>query len=303
VDLRSVEVLSVIALLCYIILSNSIAFSHAPYYQSSQTSQNGHTFNLGRDHKQGVILSTYFTTTKDPQRLQMLNSNNYTYIQPLFESALKLNVPLILFHDSLSETFIQEHSHPLVEFIKVELRKSMSQNDERFLFYQELLRTRGFSQKYKYVFLSDVSDVFLFDNPFNAIEKLSDLRSQQQSPECSIWLARESESLRDRKSLFTPCYPSKSNFVNINFDYDAPIYNAGVIIGTVENVLELLDHIIREIARMDVGENSNCNLAALQYSIQHFYSPANICSEGICWRDKCDSFRFVHHKLPEVVNN
>mgnify|MGYP003351702120 CR=1 FL=1 len=58
-----------------------------------------------------VILSCYFTTKKDPIHHSTLENESrktdeYSYMKPLYESCLKLNLHLIIFHDDLSDEYL-----------------------------------------------------------------------------------------------------------------------------------------------------------------------------------------------------
>ena len=236
----------------------------------------------------GLVLTSYFTTQPDPQRNIPTDNNNFDYIKPLYESAIQHEIPVVIFHDGLSVEFIDKYSNYLIKFEKVNLRDSISMNDERFLFYQEYIRREEIEKQYSYIMLTDVSDVIFLRNPFEF-----DLQSMD---DCKIWVLRENVRMAEIYPVLKDCYSHKSSFVNINFSKDDMIFNAGVIGGKVDQVLFLIDELVRELARMDRGKN-NCNMPALQYILPRMYQSSQICSKNMCWKDKeCDANPFVHHK-------
>jgi len=246
----------------------------------------------------GIILTTYFVSQQDPQRKSFIQSDDYSYIQPLYESAQQHGIPLLIFHDSLSSSFIEQYTTHLIQFHKVELRSTISMNDERFLFYQDYVRKNNLSEKFKYIILSDVSDVVFYRNPFDEFDKQQEIRKMEKSETCKLWVLNEQARLMEMLPAMKDCYSIRSNFVNMNFDSRSIIYNAGVMGGPVNEMLNLMDAIIRELTRMDRGK-SNCNMAALQYVLPREYNLDLICTTGMCWKEQpCVADPFVHHKPP-----
>ena len=280
-------------LLVFLITSHSIALFHTPTYSKIDNPFTGTSY-VQQYSQEGIILTCYFTTLPDPQTFNYtIQENNFEYIRPLYESSLAHNIPLVIFHDSLDDNFKRNHSNPLVTFVQVHLRKSISINDERFIFYKEYINNNNLASKYKYILLSDISDVIIYKNPFIEFNYFA----KTSAGGCKLWLIREDVTVAQRRNLFNRCYDVKSNFLNKNFELDSVLYNAGVIGGYSNEISILLDNLIGELLRINEG-NDNCNMPALQYVIQHYYDASSICSEGLCWKEKCDQHRFIHHKPP-----
>ena len=242
------------------------------------------------EKKEGIVLSTYFTSVLDPQRNKFVNNNDYEYMKPLYESCLEHSFDLVIFHDSLSNEFIEKYENEYVQFQMVSLRSGVSVNDERFLFYQKFLREN--QNKYEFVMLSDISDVMLFTNPFDAMK----LQEDKSNGICKYWILKEDTLLSVMVDYYKHCYGSKSLFTKKNFDTNLNIYNAGVIGGRIENVQYMIESIIAELTRITKGYN--CNMIALQFNIQNnIISEDNICNEGMCWKNDTCTRPFLHHKF------
>lgn len=131
-----------------------------------------------------VILSCYFTSKVDPIHASELEdsnkkqpTNNFEYIKPLYESCFKKKIHLIIFHDSLSDRFIQKYQTKRIIFRKTQLSsKGISINDERYCIYYKYL----LENPYKYILTSDISDVYINKNPFEFMKTYYDKESYQK---------------------------------------------------------------------------------------------------------------------------
>jgi len=238
--------------------------------------------------KQILVMTSYFSAQPDPQRDSLIPKDSMEYIRPLYESAMEFHIPVVIFHDGLSEGFIESFPSELVEFHKVNTRKSMSVNDERFLFYQEFLSSREIGKEYEFVVLADVSDVYFLSDPFPSFSS-----NQNQ---CSLWVAREHSKIKQVNWMFEECYDPRSNFVNKHLDLSSMLFNAGVVAGATKQIQSFLEGVVQEFARMGLKSNVNCNMAAIQYVLQNKFSPDELCSNLVCWKDKCTPEGVVHHK-------
>src|SRR5690606_20897339 len=52
-----------------------------------------------------VFLSTYFTSKTDPQSKSFVSGNDFSYISNLYDSVMRLDLHLVIFHDHLSKDF------------------------------------------------------------------------------------------------------------------------------------------------------------------------------------------------------
>lgn len=120
-----------------------------------------------------AILTSYFTAKKHPNDPSdshvkgrnssgFVNGDDYTYIKPWYDSVSKLkDVSGFIFHDGLSNSFVEELTTENIKFIPVDSNHSYSNNDWRFFCYRNFLNSRKFDS----VFMADGSDVTVVKNP------------------------------------------------------------------------------------------------------------------------------------------
>lgn len=111
-----------------------------------------------------IILGSYFTTKKDPQRKIYVVKDSFEYIANWYTSIMRLNLNAILFYDNLSDWFIKKFENQNIRFVKVNSLK-YGICEGRFLIYLKYLNNK----KYDYVFLTDVQDLWFAKDPFKII--------------------------------------------------------------------------------------------------------------------------------------
>jgi hypothetical protein len=81
-----------------------------------------------------VIVTCYFTLKPDPQLGTLRNSADFKYIQPWYDSIMKIGVSGIILHDGLESAFIEHYQNDLVQFRFCEMG-NYSIFEERWLLY------------------------------------------------------------------------------------------------------------------------------------------------------------------------
>ena len=194
-----------------------------------------------------VIFSTYFCGRPDPQRNVFVQNDAYDYIKPLYESVYKLGLNCIIFHDGLSNDFVEQYSTSSIKFVQVKLG-NLSLNDERyFLYYEYILR---FGQHFTQVIMSDISDVVVRKDPFPL---LSDHPRLLFTGRSNISLIKHNfvNYQRIRKLEEDTGIEVPSNYYNMR------IFNAGTIGGSKNVVVYLLRQMIGYFLRYDTDRNHN----------------------------------------------
>ena len=130
----------------------------------------------------GVILTSYFSKKKHPNALSdahvigrqadgYVKSNDISYIKKWYDSINSLSLNGVIFHDNLSEEFVDEYTTESVSFVGVG-DSPYSNNDYRFFCFRDYLAGNEFD----WVFHADVSDVVIVKNPANLISAHSDYK-------------------------------------------------------------------------------------------------------------------------------
>ena len=211
-----------------------------------------------------IILSTYFTSKKDPQRESYTTNDDFNYIKKFYESVIKMDFHAVIFYDTLSEDFLQKYSCENIKFLKVKLGP-YSLNDERYYIYYEFIQTFNPTT----IIVEDVNDVvFLKPDVFEYIKNntLSICKDETFIYD-NRWIQNKIKILPfslDRK---------KYSFWNM------PVVNAGVIGGEFTIIKNFLQNLIYlfEKTENDLNNNMVC---------------VNIVFHDLYWLSYANSFQF-----------
>lgn len=167
-----------------------------------------------------VIVTCYFAKKSDPQTGILRNSADFAYIQPWYDSMLKINVHGIILHDGLEEEFINRFQNEQIQFRFCELG-NYSIFEERWLIYHILLNQLPKLEK---VFFTDSNDVYITQNPFSFIRNNTSLyvgRDSSNRIKDSGWLKEECDKFIEESN-----YPLPKTYT---YQW---VYNAGVAGGS-----------------------------------------------------------------------
>ena len=126
-----------------------------------RTDEPAHISDHGQDRTVDVVLSTYFTLKKDPQRGRYKKTNSYSYISAWHKSLTKLGLRGVVFHDGLDSSFI-DSVKPKMHFEKVVLGKR-SLNDDRYFHYLQYVEKHP---HLTHILMTDIADVTFKRDPF-----------------------------------------------------------------------------------------------------------------------------------------
>jgi hypothetical protein len=186
-----------------------------------------------------VILTSYFSIKKhpnDPNDKCVIGrgndgrvlQNDFRYIEPWYNSVNKLNLEGRVFHDNLSEDFLNKYTTDNIKFIKV-TPSDYSNNDWRFFCYRNYLEENRFDC----VFLTDGSDVRVVKDPCKIIK---------DNPEVDLFACKDSIMLNEFPYLQIHQQAQWENYVWFSiFQKTLELINMGVIGGNYENILLFLN--------------------------------------------------------------
>lgn len=199
-----------------------------------------------------VVMTTYFTSQKNPQYKVEFMNNNYYFMENWFKSAYKLNLHMVVFHDELSEGFIRNITKgcPFIEFVKVYSFDGYTPNDKRyFLYYDYILSNKDV----RYALMTDLRDIRLLNDPFEMMERIGDfvyLGIDTPFHETSA-TSKVRKALRNCFSF----YPRSILGLYGN-------HNPGVIAGKRGTILSALS---KYMAFIRMSTRKNCNTPAASY--------------------------------------
>lgn len=178
-----------------------------------------------------VVFTTFFTTKDDPQKdirndNIVCENNNFNYMKDFYESIQTLDATVFIFHDNLSQNFIDTYTTHKVKFVAVHYDSPLSINDERFVQYYYFLQLIDAD----YVTLLDISDVTYISNMTELYEKY-DLCIGSDSKKYII----QSKYMKTKLQEF-------ADNITYNPKPKHRLLNAGVIGGVYKNMMIFLKH-------------------------------------------------------------
>jgi hypothetical protein len=111
------------------------------------------------------IVTTYFTSEKDPQRSDIWANDDFSIIKDFYESVIKHNLNCIILIDNSTDEFIKKYKTNKIEFVRCD-SSGLNMVDIRWKLYNKILNER---KEIKRAFFLDVSDVIILKNPFGYI--------------------------------------------------------------------------------------------------------------------------------------
>lgn len=189
-----------------------------------------------------IVFTCYFTGKHDPLRKNYHKTDSDDILKPWVDSLKNNKLNGLIFHDNLSEEFMNKYRDDYLDFVHYKLNTGWSINDERFLAYYEFLKE---NDKYKRILLTDLFDVLFYKNPFKIISKPG------------ILYAGDNMSKPIKRNNFVS-KKMKHAYNKVVYGNEYTI-NAGVIGGYRGVMLKLLEGMVDEFYA--VNGNKNLNMA------------------------------------------
>lgn len=233
-----------------------------------------------------LILTSYFSSKphpNDPSDNAVVGrgpdgrviQQNIDYIKAWYDSIHDSGVRAVVFHDELSDEFVEKHSSENVSFKKVEVGE-YSNNDWRFFCFHDFLS--NIKEKPDIVFHTDGSDVRVIKDPSELINSL---------PDFSYFCCQDSIPLNAFPYMKVHDHFNWGDRFNFMLNYnDWDLINMGVIGGNYEDML-LFYSKFKEV-REEMGEPSfNSDMWICQYLLRSVLSEKNfIMGDPVCSRYK-----------------
>jgi len=189
-----------------------------------------------------IIMAPFFTKktifSQHDSTLGQCGKDNFKVISRFYESVIKQNLKCVIFHNECSDEFVNKYQTNNIKFIYSDQQHRPSYNDERFYCYLDYLEKNTLIDN---VFCTDIFDVEFYQNPFKILEKKTDLYVGSESKKKSLkWL-----NIKFDQCKFPRLSPKE--------DY----YNAGIVGGSREKIIEFLKVMILQFNNIDKNINSN----------------------------------------------
>ena len=252
-----------------VVIERHSSIRTAPDSSSSSSNQTGipNSFNstpLNNSSVKFPILSTYFCESPNPQGSGQIEKDNFDLIKPWAESIADLQLNGIIFHDGLTDEFVNRHQSNHLIFVRVPPSSTLSVNDYRFLIWRDWLSANPFET----VFFSDLFDVVVNRDPFELFETPTLFISHQGKK------IGETEYFLKNFSRVYGRVPERL--------LGQPELNAGVWGGGYNEALRFLVLISSEIQNLATGpvRSYNVNMPAFNHVAYSYFGRENFWVEG-----------------------
>ena len=203
----------------------------------------------------GVILTSWFTFEKDPQRGRKAPAT-INYIWNFYTTCRYYGLKAVIFHDNLPPDLITKYSTDKISFEKIEPSKSFSTNDLRFIIYKQFLEKHS----HEWILMTDASDVYFNSDPF--------IQMTQNTKNISLYLSPDIGTFESNgwmKSKMNQCYPERTK--SWIHEWKLNIFNAGVWGGHKSVIKCILDCITNDLTKVVKGRG-NCNMGTVNWCVR-----------------------------------
>ncbi len=181
-----------------------------------------------------LILACHITGIFDVNRNTTLPDDDFDLVKEWANSIKNQNLTGILFHNNFSEATIQSHQNQNLRFVKVELPDGFSPNVFRYFLYLHFIKKH--IQTLRNLFVTDVSDVVVIQNPFDSPLFISNPGSLfcGDEPETleNDWMKAHSAHLRSEIADFADYEEKYKN---------TTLLNCGIIGGNAKLMLDFFE--------------------------------------------------------------
>ena len=238
---------------------------------------------------ENVIMTTYFCRRKNPQNQILSNCNDINYIKPWYYSMKKLGLNGVIFHDGMSQEFIDKYQTNKIKFVFVDIGNyPYSLNDLRYFVYYDYINRNA---NLKNIFMTDGNDVTVVQSPFNKTNKI----------------AVGIDGTDDGKYSYFESYGysnmqlSQFNKNNNKYKFEPnhhKMYSAGILGGNRKQMLYFLKNMIKILSQMK-DKKLNCNMVAFNYVIKYILnynviSETPVCSQFKKYQNHRKDVWFIH---------
>jgi hypothetical protein len=214
--------------------------------------------NVSKD----VIMACHITGIYDVNRNNLLPSDDYSLVKDWADSITDLKLNGIIFHNNFSEETCLSYQNEHIHFVKIDYDSRFNPNVYRYLVYEEYLQNH--SHEIKNLFLTDISDVVVVQNPFLHSFYLQNENTvfcgDESKPLNNEWMQAHSEHLRSKITDYAD-YEGKFS--------DSTLLNCGIVGGNVKVMQELIEKLatIHRLYNYDNQSTYTGDMGAFNYLI------------------------------------
>ena len=185
---------------------------------------------------ENIVLACHIAGVYDVNRSTTLEHDHYALVQEWAESIAALGMQGVIFHNNFSEETCEKYSNENISFIKIEYDEKWNPNVFRYFIYRDFLLY--FASTIKSVFVTDVSDVVVIQNPFTSKLFQENRNKLFCGDEPKVlnndWMNNHSTHLRNQISDYAEC---EKKFA------ESTLLNCGIIGGSLDVMKEFLNEL------------------------------------------------------------
>lgn len=117
-------------------------------------------------HTQEAVFSCILTGVFDVNRQEKLPEDDFSKVAKWYQSLVENQVRGYLFHNTFSEKTVKKYQNDFIQFVRVDYSGEINPNAYRYIVYDNFLKANP--SLFSALFLTDISDVVLVQNPFQS---------------------------------------------------------------------------------------------------------------------------------------
>lgn len=181
-----------------------------------------------------LIMACHITGIYDVNCNTILPNDDYSLVKAWADSIIDLKLRGVIFHNNFSQETCLQYQNENISFVKIDYEGPLNPNIYRYVVYDDYLQKH--SQSIENLFITDISDVIVLQNPFvqtlyleNAIAIFCGDEPESISNE---WMQSHSTHLRSKISSFAQYEKMFSN---------ATLLNCGIVGGSIIVMREFIE--------------------------------------------------------------
>jgi hypothetical protein len=180
-----------------------------------------------------LICASLFTGVYDVNRNELLIADDFHIIQKWYQSIINLDLKAVIFHNNFSDETVKTYQNQNVQFVKVDFKTVLNANVYRYIVYNNFFK--AYADDLKSVFITDITDVQIVQNPFTQPLFLDNPNSLFCGDELEIldneWMNNHNTHLRN----------SIDGFADYEFqNKNQTLLNCGIIGGNIQMMMNLM---------------------------------------------------------------
>ena len=226
-----------------------------------------HSFIQPFTTNQHIIMACHLTGIYDVNRSTTLEDDDYSLVKDWADAVAALKMTGIIFHNNFSAATCRQYESDHIKFMEVNYDATYNPNVYRYFIYRQFLQQ--YVQRLSGIFITDVSDVVVLNNPFIQREFVNNPSAVfcGDEPKCldNYWMKDHATHLRNRIADYE-AYEETFKA--------APLLNCGVIGGTalvMRKLIEQLCEIHRQYNHNNQSEYTG-DMGAFNYLLRTRYN-------------------------------